>query len=160
MASPRFGRAPIAASLIAAAWLTLDQVSKHWVLARLGAEGRHLSLPGPIDLTLSINHSNAFGMTPVAGDITRWGLIAFNLGIGAALMWAVWARRFSTLTVLAFGFILAGAVGNAWDRLAIGGVIDFLDASEIGFPWIFNLADAAVDIGIGLVLIDSFTSRK
>lgn len=160
LAHPQLGRAPWAASLIAAGVLVLDQVSKHWALRRLVVSGGHLSLPGPVDLTLTFNRSNAFGLTPVAGDITRWGLVVFNLAIAVALVWAIWARRYSPLAVLAFGFILAGAVGNAWDRLAIGSVIDFLDASEIGFPWIFNLADAAVDVGIGLVLIDSFSKRQ
>lgn len=48
---------------------------------------------------------------------------------------------------------MAGAVGNALDRLFHGAVIDFLDATKLGFPWIFNLADAAIDVGVGLMLL-------
>jgi signal peptidase II len=57
------------------------------------------------------------------------------------------------LTSLGIGFLIGGALGNALDRARIGVVIDFLDLSRVGFRWVFNLADAAVDVGIGFLLL-------
>jgi signal peptidase II len=48
---------------------------------------------------------------------------------------------------------MAGAIGNALGRLFIGAVVDFLDATKIGFVWIFNVADATLDLGIGLLVL-------
>ena len=69
--------------------LIVDQIAKNLALARLRISGGHLALPGPVDLTLTFNHSNAFGLTPVAGEVTRWGLVAFNLLVAAALTWVI-----------------------------------------------------------------------
>ncbi len=55
---------------------------------------------------------------------------------------------------------MAGAIGNALDRLLVGAVVDFLDASKIGFVWIFNVADATLDVGIGLVLWSAFLDQR
>lgn len=57
-------------------------------------------------------------------------------------------------------FIMAGATGNALDRIFHGSVVDFLDASKIGFAWIFNLADATIDLGIALVVLGSLRPRR
>ena len=62
----------------------------------------------------------------------------------------------------ALAFIMGGALGNVIDRIRFGAVADFLDVSALGFfPWVFNIADAAINVGIGLLLIDMLlTERK
>ena len=65
------------ALLVAAVALGLDQLSKQWALAALRQAGSTLVMPGPVDLTLVFNRSNAFGLIPVSGELTRWGLAAF-----------------------------------------------------------------------------------
>ena len=63
------------------AMLGLDQLTKHWALASLGAVGTTIELVGPIDLTLVLNRSNAFGLIPAYGEFSRWALTALNLAV-------------------------------------------------------------------------------
>jgi signal peptidase II len=144
---------------VAALVLGLDQVSKQWVLTALREAGATLVLPGPIDLSLVFNRSNAFGLVPVSGELTRWGLAALNLVVAAALAWAVVRRSTSRLSAVGLAFIAAGAAGNALDRIRFGAVIDFINASKLGFVWVFNVADASVDVGIGVLLLSALVVR-
>lgn len=133
--------------------LGLDQVSKHWAVATLGDAGGTMVLPGPLDLTLVFNRSTAFGLAPDAGALTRWGLTGLSMAVVVALIWLVVRRPVSPVGVIGLGFIIAGAAGNAVDRVRFGAVIDFLDASKVGFVWVFNVADVALDVGLGLLLL-------
>jgi len=148
-------RVKIYALSAAALALAIDQATKAWVLSNLRTAGASLVLPGPVDLTLSFNLSNAFSLTPVVGDATRWLLVALNLTVAAFILHAILARTLKPLTRFGLALILAGAVGNALDRVLIGAVIDFLDATKIGFPWIFNVADATIDVGIVLLVLSA-----
>lgn len=131
----------------------LDQLTKAWALRVLGVEGATQPLVGPMDATLVFNHSNAFGVVPILGDVSRWGLAAFNFAVAVAL--AVWVLRQprGAIFTLAAAFLMGGAVGNAIDRVQLGAVVDFLDLSRLGFHWVFNLADASVDAGIALMVL-------
>jgi signal peptidase II len=138
----------------------LDQVSKQWALNTLRPAGSSIVLPGPVNLTLVFNFSNAFGLAPVSGELTRWGLAAFNLAVAAVLAWVVVRRSTSRVIAAGLAFLIAGAIGNAIDRIRFGAVIDFIDASKLGFVWVFNVADASIDIGIGLLLLASLLARR
>ena len=148
------------ALLLAALVVVADQSSKWWALTTLRQLGGHVSLAAPIDLTFNWNESNAFGLTPVIGHATRWFLMTANLIVAALLLHAIWTRPLKTLTRLGLVLIMAGAVGNALDRLFYGAVVDFLDATKLGFPWIFNLADATLDLGIVTMLLSSLLSQQ
>ena len=130
--------------------LAADQLSKWLVLADLRRHGGHIPLPGPVDLTLVLNQSNAFGVVPVHGEITRWALILMSFIVAGFLIATLVRSVWSWSMAAAFGFIMAGALGNAFDRLEHGVVIDFIDASKIGFHWVFNIADVSIDLGIAL----------
>lgn len=145
---------------LAAGVIALDQLSKAWALSRLGAEGVSYPLLPWLDATLVLNRSNAFGVVPVQGDISRWGLAVFNLLVAAALIWWVCRRPRRASSWMAAAFLIAGAAGNAIDRIRLGQVIDFLDLSRIGFHWVFNLADASVDAGIGFMILSVLTDAK
>ena len=145
----------ISSLAMSAVAVAIDQLTKRWALSALGPAGGHKALPGPVDLTLSLNESNAFGLTPVIGDATRWFLMSANLAVAGLLLYAVVAKQVSPLTRFGLALIMAGAVGNALDRLFIGAVVDFLDATKIGFPWIFNVADATLDGGIVLLILSA-----
>ena len=143
--------APLLASLVVIA----DQITKRWATTDLLRAGGHMAMPGPVDFTLSLNQSNAFGLTPIIGHATRWFLLGANLVVAAIILYVLIARRVRPLTGYGLALVMAGAIGNALDRLFVGAAVDFFDASKIGFVWIFNLADTAIDLGIVLILLGS-----
>ena len=135
--------------------LAMDQLTKLWAYSAL-MPGSSISLPGPVDLTLVLNRSNAFGIAPDFGEATRWMLVGLNLAVASGLAYLVWSREQTKAALLACAFIIAGGIGNAIDRVWLGAVIDLFDASEVGFHWVFNVADVLIDIGIGLWLLHAF----
>lgn len=147
------------ALLVGVAALGLDQLTKQWALTTLEVAGSTFVLPGPVDLTLVFNRSNAFGLVPVSGELTRWALTASNLAVAAVLVRIAVRPSTSQLRAVGFAFVIAGAIGNALDRIRFGAVIDFFNASKLGFVWIFNVADSSVDIGIGFLLLGSLLMR-
>jgi signal peptidase II len=133
--------------------LAVDQLTKHWALVSLGAVGTTIQLAGPIDFTLVLNRSNAFGVIPVYGEFSRWALTALNLAAAIILLRFVFRQSTSILSAFGFAFIGAGALGNALDRVRLGAVVDLFDASKLGFVWVFNIADVSIDFGIALILL-------
>jgi signal peptidase II len=139
-------------ALVVSLVLGLDQLSKQWALTALEPVGTTLVLPGPIDLTLVLNYSNAFGLVPVSGELTRWGLTTLNLAVVSILVGVVLRDATVRLGTVGIAFIIAGAIGNAVDRIRFGAVIDLFNASKLGFIWVFNVADVSIDVGIALLL--------
>ncbi len=136
----------IAAALV----LVVDQASKAWVLygLRLPLYGQVKILPF-FSITMVRNLSMSFGLLP-AGDWTRWLLTLFQGLAGAALILAA-ARARHALVGIALAMIAGGAIGNGLDRIRFGSVVDFLDFSGLWFPWVFNVADSAICIGVALL---------
>jgi signal peptidase II len=130
--------------------LAVDQGAKAWVLEGLKLqEGQSFRLSSVFAVTLVRNYSMSFGLIGT-GPAARAFLLIFPVVVTAILLG--WARKSaSTLLSVAIGFVIGGAVGNAIDRLRFGWVVDFLDFSRLGFPWVGNPADWA--IGIGVVLL-------
>ena len=145
----------IVALSAAFAMLGLDQLTKHWALMSLGTVGTTIKLAGPIDLTLVFNRSNAFGLVPDYGEISRWALTALSVSAAAVLLIFLWRQSTSLMSALGFAFIGAGALGNALDRLRWGAVVDIFDASKLQFVWVFNVADISIDLGVALILLAS-----
>ena len=146
---------------VAAVAVALDQLSKYWVLDVL-----HLADRSPIhllpifQLTLVWNPGVSFGLMRADSPAGRWLLVTFALAIVIAL--AVWARRMTRpLLAVAVGLMLGGALGNNLiDRVRFGAVADFLDFHALFFPWVFNVADSAISVGVALLLLDSFVNSK
>ncbi|MBN8551869.1 MAG: signal peptidase II [Caulobacterales bacterium] len=143
---------------VAVAAVILDQLSKWWVLTGLGMSlGQTIEISRIFDLTFTLNTGVSFGM--FSGGEARWLLTGFSLVVaGAMSWWALQAQR--RLFAVAVGLIIGGALGNVIDRILIGAVVDFLDFSGLGFPWIFNIADTAISVGVGLLILDSFLSER
>jgi signal peptidase II len=146
---------------IAAVVVVLDQLSKHWILAvlRLPERASH-EVFWPLQFTRIWNEGVSFGMLQADHDIVRWGLVVFSLGV--AVLLALWARASGRLLPAAgLGLVIGGAIGNAIDRARFGAVVDFIDVQRIGFfPWIFNIADSGITIGVILLLLDSLRRER
>lgn len=133
--------------------LILDQISKYWVL-----EVIHLPERGGIDvwpffrLTFVGNIGVSMGMLQAGSDTARWLLTAATAAIALSVAW--WLQRETNrVDVAALGLVLGGAMGNILDRIRFGYVVDFLHFfwGEYSF-WVFNLADAAITVGVMLLL--------
>ena len=146
---------------IAAAVIVLDQLSKYWIVAvlRLPEYATH-DVVWPLQFTRIWNQGVSFGMLQASQDLVRWGLVAFSIAVAALL--AAWARRQGRLLpALGLGLVIGGAVGNAVDRARFGAVVDFIDVQRLGFfPWIFNVADSAITVGVILLLLDSLRKER
>ena len=139
---------------LALAVIVLDQLSKHWILFVYDLPARiSEQVAGPFFLTMVWNQGVRFGLLRADQDLGRWLLVAFSVLVAIAL--AVWARRGDrNLMAWALGLVTGGAIGNAIDRARFGAVVDFIDVSRLYFPWVFNIADAAISVGVVLLLID------
>jgi signal peptidase II len=145
---------------LAVAVIALDQLSKFWVLHvyDLPARGQVPVLPF-FDLTMVWNRGVSFGLLRAEVDLARWGLALFSLVVAVVL--AAWARNLNRrLPAVALGLVIGGALGNLIDRVRFGAVADFLDFSGLMFPWVFNIADSGITVGVALLLLDSFVSPK
>ena len=146
---------------IALVVVLLDQLSKYWILGvlRLAEQQTH-EVVWPLQFTRIWNQGVSFGLLQAQHDIVRWGLVVFSLGVAALL--AGWARtQGRLLPALGLGMVIGGAIGNAIDRARFGAVVDFIDVQRLGFfPWIFNIADSGITIGVILLLVDSFRPQR
>ena len=146
---------------LAAGVIVLDQAVKAWILEGLNLPLR-FSVPvaGPLRLTMVWNEGVSFGLLQAQHDLVRWGMVAFNLGVAALL--SAWARNQTrALPALGLALLIGGAIGNAIDRARFGAVVDFIDVQRLGFfPWIFNVADSGITVGVILLLLDSLRRER
>ena len=141
---------------IALVVIALDQASKVWIMEvlRLPEYVPH-EVVWPLQFNRIWNQGVSFGLLQAGHDAVRWALVVFSLGVAAFL--ASWARSNTRLFLgIGLGLVMGGAIGNAIDRTRFGAVVDFLDVSRLGFfPWIFNVADAAITVGVIVLLLDT-----
>ncbi len=164
-ANPLYAKALIGAGLIAAA----DQASKFWIvnIVRLQEKSvpcaknpdfscAQIPLSPIFDLTFVRNKGASFGMhfEDVLGVVGSRALLAL-ISLGVVAMLVSWlASATKPLRASAIAMVIGGALGNLYDRLAYGYVVDFLDFSGLFFPWVFNIADAAICVGVALLMVD------
>lgn len=147
--------------VLAALVAIVDQVVKWYVIGPLALrQVRHIDLTEFFDLTYTENRGVSLGMFEASSMETRWALVAVTAGI--ALVVLVWMMREKKLADIAgLALILGGAIGNIRDRYDLGYVIDYADFHIGGFrPFlIFNIADAAITIGVVIILARSLLVR-
>lgn len=138
--------------------IVVDQLTKLWILSGLDMRlGQTIEISPVFDLTYTLNTGISFGM--LSGGGARWALTVFSIVVAGALAW--WARKSTRrLFALSLGLIMGGALGNVIDRIRVGAVVDFLDFSGLMFPFIFNVADAAISVGVALLVLDSFLHER
>jgi signal peptidase II len=143
--------------LIALLVVLLDRWSKHVVSTHIALYTHIQIIPGFFRLTHTENTGAAFSL--FADSSSHWKttlLIIFSaiaMVIVTALLWR--ETRTLTMTGVALSLILGGAIGNVWDRLASGRVVDFLLFYIRQYQWpVFNLADSCIVIGAGLLVLE------
>lgn len=139
----------------------LDQITKHAIVDGMSLYESIQILPF-FNLTYVHNYGAAFSFLYDAGGWQRYFLSAVALIVSAVIIW--WLKDASEEQILlpvAFSFILGGALGNVFDRLVYGYVIDFLDFYYGSYHWpAFNVADSAIFIGAALLIIDIFKNKE
>ena len=156
----KISRLAVTAFVFAIIVVGLDQLAKAWVLSGLDLRemGRVEVWPPIFNLTWVENRGVSFGLF---GDgSARWMLSLFSIIVAGVLgWWALQADR--RLLITAIGLVMGGAIGNVIDRIRFGFVVDFLDFSGTRiFPWVFNVADSAITIGVILLILDSLLSER
>ncbi|MBH16260.1 MAG: signal peptidase II [Gemmatimonadetes bacterium] len=140
----------------------LDFWSKKWALTTLGSGPITDFMGGYVPLTLAFNKGAAFGIS--IGDDSRWLFIplsVFALGLLLHILYQCEERDF--LRILACSFVIAGALGNLYDRIRWSrGVVDFIGPVDLGFMlWpIFNMADMAISCGAFLLAISFWNEEE
>lgn len=147
---------------IAVMLFVIDQTSKAYVLDGLQLElgQSHYLLP-IFQFTLTHNYGVSLGMFTAESQAQRWMLVGLTSAI--ALVVTIWMLREKKLgEIVPLALILGGALGNIKDRYALGYVVDFLDLHFGDFrPFlIFNVADAAITIGVLIILARSLLIRE
>ena len=134
----------------------LDQFTKQLVLANLHY-GQVIPVTGFFDLVLVFNTGAAFSFLAEHSGWQRWFFTVLALGISAWLLALMHHQRHEKLLPAAFALIIGGALGNVYDRLVHGAVVDFLHFHYAGWSWpAFNLADSAITVGVVLMLWGQF----
>lgn len=136
----------------------LDFLSKIWVIDRLDLHETISFLPS-LQLTYVRNYGVAFGQLT---EQSPWLLLGLAGTIVVYLLYWLWSNHASKLLEnLALCLIIGGAFGNLYDRVVYGYVVDFFDFYIGSWHWyIFNLADAAICVGAGLLLVSAFKDTQ
>jgi signal peptidase II len=151
-------RRGLAAALVVA---VADQLAKLWILALFAAHPDERMMPVTpfLNLALTWNRGMSFGLFNTDARLNAVVFTVLAAIIVTGLV--VWLRRVAEgLLALAIGLVIGGALGNVVDRLWRGAVVDFLDF-HLGrwHFYVFNVADAAISVGVGLMVLDSLLAR-
>ena len=156
MASRKLGFA------VAALVFALDQLTKWLVIGPLQLQevGQIYLLP-IFNLTWTENYGISLGLLNATTELGQWMLVAMTGAIAIAVAWWI-GRESEKGDQIALGMVLGGALGNILDRVRFGYVVDFADLHFGGFrPFlVFNVADAAISIGVVILLLRAFLTGK
>ncbi len=157
--------ARLRAALLITGIVALDRATKLYIRTRVSAFDVYPVIPGFFNIVHTENPGAAFGM--FSDSPTEWRgilLVGISLGVMAiigTMLWRMAAAPHSRLMLIGLALVFGGALGNLWDRLFRGTVTDFLQLffGSYEFPS-FNVADSAITIGAGLLIVDLWRSRK
>ncbi|MEP7370910.1 MAG: signal peptidase II [Nitrosospira sp.] len=146
--------------ILALVVLVLDFATKRWVESAL-FHGEQIPLTSFFNLVLTYNAGAAFSFLSDAAGWQRWFFSAIAGGASVLIVYLLRKHAAETLFCVALSLILGGALGNLWDRITLGHVVDFLDFYAGGYHWpAFNVADSAIFIGAMLLIVDSFRRKE
>jgi signal peptidase II len=141
--------------VVALVVVCIDQIVKIAVLSRSEALAAHSQPLAPfLDLGFRWNRGISLSLFVPGSAAGEGALLALTLAATALLAWWL-SRSRSVLPAVGLGLIIGGALGNAIDRIVHGAVVDYLDLHALGRHFfVFNLADAAINIGVALLIVD------
>ena len=145
---------------VGATVVVLDQLTKWLIREVVLGTGRDIEVTGFFNIVEVWNRGVSFGLFASDSPWTPYLLSALAIAISIVLI--VWLRKAeTTFLALALGFVIGGAIGNVFDRFIWGRVYDFLDFHAAGYHWpAFNVADAAISVGVALILLDGFIAKR
>jgi len=149
--------------LVALIVFALDQLAKWFVTGPLGINriSDQLVLLPFFNFTYTQNNGISLGLFNAQTDVGRWMLVALTSAIAVAVAYWI-GREKNRIDQIALGMVLGGALGNILDRARHGYVVDFADLHFGDFrPFlVFNVGDAAISIGVVILLLRAFLTRK
>ena len=151
------------AYLGAAALLFLvDQMTKAWAVRRLRLGDTVRVIDGFLHFGYAENPGIAFGQSQEGGEFGRWMLSALAaLATAGVLAYFFRVKRSDDRTLGACALLLAGIAGNLTDRVRLGHVVDFIELHLGSYQWpTFNVADACICVGAGLLALDLILDGK
>lgn len=143
--------------------IALDQATKHYFEANFSLYQKVEVIPNYFAWTLAYNTGAAFSFLADHSGWQRWLFAVIAIGVSAVLV--VWMKRLKsaeTWLAVALALVLGGALGNLYDRVVLGHVVDFILVhwqNRWYFP-AFNIADSAITIGAVMLALDMFRSSK
>jgi signal peptidase II len=149
--------------LLAAVVVLLDRLSKMWIDKHLPRGDFITVIPGIFRISHVFNYGAAFSLfaESLSPAIVRNALIAFSVIAVIVVFGMIWrVGRAVSLTGVALGLILGGAIGNLYDRIRFSYVVDFLEVKIVHYHWPdFNVADSCIVIGACLLLLEIFRKQ-
>lgn len=140
--------------------LVMDLLTKRWVELNL-TYGQQIMITEFFNLVLTYNAGAAFSFLSDASGWQRWFLSTIAGLVSVLIIYLLYKNTTNRLFCLALSLILGGALGNLWDRIMLGHVVDFLDFHLSGYHWpAFNLADSAIFFGAFLLILDSIRNGR
>jgi signal peptidase II len=141
---------------ISAVVIALDLYTKHLIEAAF-AYGDMLTITSFFDLVRYHNQGAAFSFLADAGGWQKWFFSGISVVAAIVITYLIQKHRTEKLFCVGLALVLGGAIGNLYDRVTLGYVVDFLNFHYQDLYWpAFNVADSAICIGVGLLLLDSF----
>jgi len=145
---------------ISAIVLALDLYTKHLIQSTF-VYGEHLTITRFFDLVHFRNEGAAFGFLNDAGGWQNWFFTAISITAAVVITYLIKKHSKQKLFCLGLALVLGGAIGNLYDRLTLGYVVDFLYFHINEYYWpAFNVADSAICVGVAILLWDSFKQDK
>lgn len=147
---------------IAGGVFMIDQTTKAWATRTLRVGGERSIISGFLNFAYAQNPGVAFSMLDDNGAAGRWGLSVVALVAATLVLYFFWRTPRTDDRILgALALLLAGIIGNVTDRLRLGFVVDWVDVQFGSWHYpTFNVADAAICVGTGLLILDMFLSKR
>ncbi|HNV87765.1 MAG TPA: signal peptidase II [Methylotenera sp.] len=146
--------------LISAIVVVLDLYTKHLVQNAF-EYGEHLTVTSFFDLVRFHNEGAAFSFLSSAGGWQKWFFTAIAAIAVIVITYLIRKNPTQKLFCIGLALVLGGAIGNLYDRLTLGYVVDFLYFHINEYYWpAFNVADSAISVGVAILLWDSFKQDK